>query len=114
MLIWAFAPLAVAGIYYLTRNYRQSRFWQYVHIAGCFMLLLLYYCWSPLNTDIHYEFYFLNDWDLKLGCESCIDQYMNLLPVVSAVLAIFFLVGQIAFIGTLIYGIVRGKKTSNE
>lgn len=114
MIVWALAPLAFAGIYYLTRNYRQSRFWQYVHVVSCFMLLLLYYCWSPLNTDIQYEFYFLNDSDLKLKCESCADFYMNVLPIASAAMAILFLVGQIAFIGNLIYGIVRGKITINE
>lgn len=114
MIVWVFAPLAFAGIYYLTRNYRQSRFWQYIHVISCFMPLLLYYCWSPFNTGIVYEFVSFTDPALKLRCESCTNQYIKLYPIVSAIMAGFFKVGQIALIGNLIYGFIRGKKTSNE
>ncbi len=114
VIVWAFAPLTFAGIYYLTRNYRLSRFWQYVHVIGCFMLLVIYYCWSPLNTDIHNEFYSFNDPALKLKCESCADLYMDLLPIVTGVMLLIFCVGQIAFAGNLTFGILRGKKANYE
>lgn len=83
------------AVYYITDNYRQWRFIQYVHVISLALILLVSISWILYNI---------------------LSRPARLLPN-EAILLFFlllFLLGQILFIVNLIAGFIRGKKVLNR
>lgn len=107
---WPLVLFAFAGIYFLTRNYRQWKSLQYFHVASLFAVPVVLYLWAPLlgNTAEHYGFpndAMRQDWVQETSRYTA---FVNSVIVPGGGVLIF--AGLIAFIINVIAGFIRGKK----
>lgn len=111
MIFWPPVPLAFAGVYHFTRNYRQWPLLSYIHVASLFAIPVLVYCWMPWFSAILYEFTGFPDQAVKEEWERQVLRYSQFIDIATIPFVFFIIAGQIIFIVNFIAGFIRGKKT---
>lgn len=109
---WPLAPLVFAGVYHLTRRFRQWKVLQYFHTASLMFIPVLLYLWGPLMTNIQYEFHSFPNAAMQQEWERGTKNYVAFVEWLTWPAGIFIYAGQLAFAVNLIAGFIRGKKPS--
>ncbi|WP_341842118.1 hypothetical protein [Chitinophaga caseinilytica] len=112
MIFWPPVPLAFAGVYHFTRNYRQWPLLSYIHVASLFAIPVLVYCWMPWFSAILYEFTGFPNQNVKEEWERQVLRYSQFIDIATIPFVFFIIAGQIIFIVNFIAGFIRGKKPS--
>lgn len=87
----------LALVYFLTRHYRQSTFWQFFHIGSLLPPVIFFSPFSIPEVSPYPPVQFLPT---------------SFLPTIEgSILILYCLLGQLAFVINLIAGFIRGKKS---